>query len=70
MNRDLRSHSTGRNRFASLCQLLDLHPTPEQAYACYWLESHGLRFCVDFGLENAWTLAEASWWAGMSETLQ
>jgi hypothetical protein len=31
------------------------------AFACDYLESHGKRFCVDFGTDNAVTLAREHW---------
>jgi hypothetical protein len=35
-----------------------LQLTEEQMAACRFLESRGLRFCVDFGYENAAAIAE------------
>lgn len=36
-----------------------LPTTPEQDMACLFLESKGLRFCVDYGYENAVDKASA-----------
>lgn len=35
--------------------------TPEQMRACLYLERRGKRFCIDFGYENAVSLARADW---------
>lgn len=52
----------------------DIQLTPEQLACCRYLERKGLRFCIDFGYENApamvWNeldcLAEAQQqWAGI-----
>lgn len=34
--------------------------TEPQAAACRFLESRGLRFCVDFGYSNAWAIILSS----------
>lgn len=38
--------------FSQVCERIGLAVTPEQFFACYFLEKIGLRFLVDFGLEN------------------
>lgn len=44
-----------------VCRLLDLKVPPYKYFACLYLESHGLRFCVDFGTENAVEKAREHW---------
>ena len=46
---------------SSTCRLLGLCVPPYQYFACLYLESHGLRFCVDFGTENAVETAREHW---------
>lgn len=36
---------------------LGLKLSPEVRFACLYLESRGKRFCVDFGYENAVSIA-------------
>lgn len=43
--------------FESTVRLLKLDLTYEQTAACRYLESKGLRFCVDFGYDNAFEKA-------------
>jgi hypothetical protein len=42
-------------------RLLGLILSDLQLYACEYLESRGLRFCVDFGSENCEALATNRW---------
>ena len=49
--RPLFSHAM--SDFNQLCEILGLELTPMQKICCEGLESSGLRFCVDFGYENA-----------------
>jgi hypothetical protein len=46
-------------RYLELCDLLGLELTLVQHIACAFLEGRGLRFCVDFGLDNAVEKARA-----------
>lgn len=41
------------SNFDSICCSIGLHVDPKIALICRFLESRGLRFCVDFGTENA-----------------
>lgn len=36
-----------------MCRMLGIELTCWQLWACEFLEARGLRFCVDFGYENA-----------------
>lgn len=38
--------------YERICRQIGVELTPFQHWACQYLESHGLRFCVDFGYEN------------------
>ncbi len=40
-------------RLDEAIRLLDLKITPQEIEACRLLEGRGLRFCVDFGYQNA-----------------
>lgn len=42
-------------------QLLDMRVTPEQHAAMRFLEREGLRFCVEFGTDNAVAIAREKW---------
>jgi len=46
---------------SSAIRLLDLKLLPHTLAACLYLESHGFRFCVDFGYQNATEKARAHW---------
>ena len=39
--------------FDSIVKSLKLSPTPQQVADCTQAEKIGLRFCVDYGLDNA-----------------
>jgi hypothetical protein len=44
--------------YQETCKLHGITLTPEQDWACAFLEWHGKRFCVDFGYKNAIELAD------------
>ena len=44
--------------YQQICKMIGITLTPEQNWACAWLEKHGKRFCVDFGYDNCVKLAE------------
>lgn len=48
-------------KFAETCLQLGISLTPPQFYACAYLENNGLRFCVDFGYQNAIDKAREHW---------
>ena len=43
------------------CQRLGIELRPYQRFACQYLESHGLRFLIDFGYGNAVDMARVHW---------
>jgi hypothetical protein len=44
----------GQSHYLSILRMLNLQmPTLAQHRACIFLERHGFKFCVDFGIENA-----------------
>ena len=48
-------------RVSETCRMLDLRLPPYQYFACLYLESHGFKFCVDFGYDNAVDKARKHW---------
>lgn len=47
------------SKYLSTKNYLKLETTPEQDFCCLLLEADGLRFCIDFGYENAVSMAKA-----------
>jgi hypothetical protein len=43
------------------CRWMGIELKPYVAFACEYLESHGFRFCIDFGYGNAVEKARAHW---------
>lgn len=50
-----------RYDYAKTLRWLGIRVGPKQHMACKYLELTGLRFCVDFGYENAIEIARAKW---------
>jgi len=44
------------NRYDHIMKLVPMSCISRIDYACRFLEAEGLRFCVDFGLDNAESL--------------
>jgi hypothetical protein len=40
------------------CRLMHVEFTDDVVLAASYLQAKGLRFCVDFGYQNAWSKAE------------
>ena len=40
------------------CRLMNVEFSDDVLFASVYLQAKGLRFCVDFGWENAWDKAE------------
>lgn len=43
--------------FESTAKMLHLKLPPEVRFACLYLEARGMRFCIDFGYQNAVAIA-------------
>lgn len=43
------------------CRMLGIDLKPYVLHACEYLESHGFRFCIDFGYGNATEKAREHW---------
>lgn len=47
--------------FSTLEPYIDATITPRERRACLYLEGRGLKFCVDYGYQNAVALAREDW---------